>query len=338
VQFVDRFETGQTAFHQKDLSGGWEEVSSRKIRFAMAAVLSVQNLTKFYGSIQALKAVSFDVPKGSVFGILGPNGSGKTTLLGIVMDVLKPTSGTFQFFGKTPDAATRQQIGTLLETPNFYHYLSGERNLKIAAEIKQRGRNGIDDVLKKVNLYQRKKSKFNTYSLGMKQRLAIASTLLGDPDVLVFDEPTNGLDPVGIAEIRELIKQLSAQGKTIIMASHILDEVEKVCTHVAIIQKGELKTVGTVAEVLSKNADANHTIEVGADNLEQLLVMVRTLPGVISAYAGEEFVRVICEPLLSAKDLNRLLFENGIVVDRLLHHRKSLEATFLEITGTISEQ
>lgn len=303
----------------------------------MTAVLAVRDLTKFYGSIQALKNVSFDVPERSVFGILGPNGSGKTTLLGLVMDVLKPTSGTFQFFGKEPDADRRKHIGTLLETPNFYHYLSGEQNLRIAAEIKQRGQEQIDDVLKKVNLYQRKKSKFSTYSLGMKQRLAIASSLLGNPDVLVFDEPTNGLDPVGIAEIRDLIRQLASEGKTIIMASHILDEVEKVCTHVAIIQKGELKTVGTVAEVLSKNADTHRSIEIAADNNEQLLVVVRTLPGVITAFAEEGCVKVVCEQSLTAKELNRLLFGNGIVLERLVPQRKSLETTFLEITGKVSE-
>lgn len=304
----------------------------------MTAVLSVRHLTKFYGSIRALNDVSFDVPKGSVFGILGPNGSGKTTLLGIVMDILKQTSGTFQFFGKEPDADRRKQIGTLLETPNFYHYLSGERNLRIAAEIKHKGLDQIPEVLKKVNLFHRKGSKFSTYSLGMKQRLAIASALLGDPDVLVFDEPTNGLDPVGIAEIRELIKQLASEGKTIIMASHILDEVEKVCSHVAIIQKGNLKTVGTVAEVLSENADAHLTIEISADNLEALLVVVKTLPGVLNAFAGEGCVKVVCEQALTAKELNRQLFENGIILDRLMPQRKSLEKTFLEITGTVSEQ
>ena len=308
-----------------------------KMYSSMTPVLSVQNLTKFYGPIQALKNVSFDVPKGSVFGILGPNGSGKTTLLGIVMDVLKPTTGAFQFFGKATDADARKQIGTLLETPNFYHYLSGEQNLRIAAEIKGKGLEQMDDVLKKVNLHQRRKSKFSTYSLGMKQRLAIASTLLGNPDVLVFDEPTNGLDPVGIAEIRELIRQLAAEGKTIIMASHILDEVEKVCTHVAIIQKGELKTVGTVAEVLSKNADAHSSVEISADNNEQLLTVVKTLPGVINAFAADGCVKVVCEQNLTAKDLNRLLFENGIVLGRLVQQRKSLETTFLEITGKVSE-
>ena len=218
----------------------------------MSVVLSLKNIKKNYGPLKALDDISFDVPKGSVFGILGPNGSGKTTMLGIVMDILKATSGSFYWNGEQGSTnEMRKQIGTLLETPNFYHYLSAEKNLKIAAAIKGRSYDEIPVVLEKVNLLQRKDSKFSTYSLGMKQRLAIASTLLGSPDILVFDEPTNGLDPAGIAEIRELMKDLNRQGKTIIMASHILDEVEKVCTHVAIIQKGILKTVGTVQEVLN---------------------------------------------------------------------------------------
>lgn len=193
------------------------------------AVLTLQNISKKYGKIQALNNVSFEVPEGSVFGILGPNGSGKTTLLGIVMDVLKAQSGNFLWFGQPSVSEQRKQIGTLLETPNFYHYLSGERNLEISAAIKNRGKDDIPNALEKVKLTQRKDSKFSTYSLGMKQRLALASALLGNPSVLVLDEPTNGLDPVGIAETRELIRALAKEGKTIILASHLLDEVEKVC-------------------------------------------------------------------------------------------------------------
>ena len=240
----------------------------------MSVVLSLKNIKKNYGPVKALDDISFDVPKGSVFGILGPNGSGKTTMLGIVMDILKATSGSFYWNGEQGSTnEMRKQIGTLLETPNFYHYLSAEKNLKIAAAIKGRSYDEIPVVLEKVNLLQRKDSKFSTYSLGMKQRLAIASTLLGSPDILVFDEPTNGLDPAGIAEIRELMKDLNRQGKTIIMASHILDEVEKVCTHVAIIQKGILKTVGTVQEVLNAaptDKVATLEIEVSADNITAL--------------------------------------------------------------------
>ncbi|MBS1573854.1 MAG: ATP-binding cassette domain-containing protein, partial [Bacteroidetes bacterium] len=211
----------------------------------METVLSLSNITKSYGPVRALKNVSFNVPEGCVFGILGPNGSGKTTLLSIILDVLKANNGSFLWFGQPGSPDQRKKIGSLLETPNFYHYLSAIDNLKVTQSISGRGTvENIDAVLKKVKLYERRKSRFKTYSLGMKQRLAIAATLLGDPKVLVFDEPTNGLDPVGIAEIRELIIELRNSGHTIIMASHLLDEVEKVCTHVAILKTGELLTTG----------------------------------------------------------------------------------------------
>src|ERR1700733_10487666 len=239
------------------------------------AILSIENLSKSYGRIQALKNVSFSVPEGSVFGILGPNGSGKTTMLGTIMDILKPTSGTYKLFDEVPTELHRRRIGTLLETPNFYHYLSGVKNLEIAAEIKQHGKEDIPRVLEIVDLTKRKDSKFSTYSLGMKQRLAIASCLLGSTKVLVFDEPTNGLDPVGIAEIRDLMKNLYNEGKTIIMASHLLDEVEKVCTHVAILRKGELITSGNVDEILS-NEDM---VEVGSKDDENLMKVLAAFPG-----------------------------------------------------------
>lgn len=303
----------------------------------MKPVLSIQNLTKFYGPIRALNKVSFNVPEGSVFGILGPNGSGKTTLLGIVMDILKQTEGNYLWKGEPATASMRQQIGTLLETPNFYHYLSGEKNLRIAAEIKQRGKDDIEKTLHLVNLYQRKDSKFSTYSLGMKQRLAIASTLLGSPDILVFDEPTNGLDPAGIAEIRELIKQLNRQGKTIIMASHILDEVEKVCTHVAIIQKGDLKAVGSVKEILDTKTLDETVIELAADDLDTLQAVIQQLNGIMETQVINNHLQAIFSNGVTAQDVNRFCFEKGIVLSKLNVKRKSLESTFLEITGTKSE-
>src|SRR5213595_885367 len=233
----------------------------------MASVLSLNGITKFYGSIRALNNVSFEVPQGSVFGILGPNGSGKTTLLSIVLDVLKANKGNFLWFGHPGSREQRQKIGSLLETPNFYHYLSAVNNLKITQSISHRGTiKDIDEVLKKVRLYERRNSRFSSFSLGMKQRLAIAASLLGDPKVLVLDEPTNGLDPVGIAEIRQLIVELKNSGHTIIMASHLLDEVEKVCTHVAILKTGDLITTGEVNEVLQDE----DVVEVSASNLEVL--------------------------------------------------------------------
>ena len=308
----------------------------------MDAVLSIQNISKFYGSVQALNNVSFTVPKGSVFGILGPNGSGKTTMLGIVMDILKVSSGTFLWKGQPGSSnEMRRQIGTLLETPNFYHYLSGQKNLQIAAAIKQRGKEDIPRVLEKVNLTQRKDSKFSTYSLGMKQRLAIASTLLGDPDILVFDEPTNGLDPAGIAEIRELIKQLNRQGKTIIMASHILDEVEKVCTHVAIIQKGLLKTVGTVQEVMNASSTdkvVRVDIELAADSLAMLENIVKQIPGILEVHNNGTGLTIHGEETVTTAGINKYCFEKGIVLTQLNLKRKSLETRFLEITGTQSDR
>lgn len=293
-------------------------------------ILSITNLTKNYGRIQALKNVSFDVPKGSVFGILGPNGSGKTTLLGTIMDILKPTSGTYKLFGEESNGYHRRQIGTLLETPNFYHYLSAVQNLEIAAAIKGHGLRDIPRVLDMVNLTQRKDSKFNTYSLGMKQRLAIASCLLGDPEVLVFDEPTNGLDPVGIAEIRELIKKLHHEGKTIIMASHLLDEVEKVCTDVAILKKGHLVVTGNVNEILA-NEDI---VEIGASDMI-------TLHRIVVDMADHTSIKEIGNILqlnypIGKADMaiiNQHCFNKGITLNHLLMRKKSLEAKFFELTN-----
>lgn len=303
------------------------------------SILSVQQITKNYGHIRALNNVSFEVPKGAVFGILGPNGSGKTTLLGIIMDVLKPSAGNYLWLGKPGSHEQRKLIGTLLETPNFYHYLSGADNLAIAAAIKGRGQNDIERVLEMVNLHQRKNSRFNTYSLGMKQRLAIASCLLGDPDILVFDEPTNGLDPAGIAEIRQLIRELNRQGKTIIMASHILDEVEKVCTHVAIIQKGVLKTSGTVQEILAlTHAEHLQVIDIAADDMISLQTAIQQMPGVSAVSLIDGMLQVTIDSNIKASEVNRYCFEKGIMLDNLAVKRKSLESTFLEITGKQSDR
>lgn len=302
------------------------------------SILSVQQLSKTYGSIRALKSVSFEVPKGSVFGILGPNGSGKTTLLGIVMDVLKASAGTYTWLGKPGSSTQRKSIGTLLETPNFYSYLSGADNLAIAAAIKGKGKDRIDQVLEAVNLLQRKTSTFSSYSLGMKQRLAIASALLGDPDILVFDEPTNGLDPAGIAEIRNLIRELSKQGKTIIMASHILDEVEKVCSHVAIIQFGELKAVGTVNEILSGGAKAEQIVLLSAENMEELENCLNQMPGLISLTRKGQELELLVENQITAAYINKYCFEKSVVLDSLILKKKTLEASFLEITGKKSDR
>ncbi|MBO9566890.1 MAG: ATP-binding cassette domain-containing protein [Niastella sp.] len=293
------------------------------------AILTVENLHKNYGYIQALKNVSFTVPKGSVFGILGPNGSGKTTLLGIIVDILKATSGTVKLFDETPTREHRKQIGTFLETPNFYHYLNAVQNLEIAAAIKGHGKEDIDHVLKAVSLDQRKTSKFSTYSLGMKQRLALASCMLGNPEVMIFDEPTNGLDPVGIAETRELIKKLNREGKTIIMASHLLDEVEKVCTHMAILQKGTLITHGHVDEILVQE----DIVEVSAANMRSLQSTLQPYPGVSKVTINEQHVEAFFPTgTANLEAINQYCFDRGIILNHLRLRKKSLEAKFFELT------
>jgi ABC-2 type transport system ATP-binding protein len=295
-------------------------------------ILELNNITKHYKTVTALNNVSFSVPEGSVYGILGPNGSGKTTLLGIILDILKPSSGSFLLMGKPADAGIRKQVGTLLETPNFYHYLSGEKNLQIAAYIKGKGFDEIDNALQKVNLYQRKQSKFSSYSLGMKQRLAIASCLLGDPQVLIFDEPTNGLDPNGIAEIRELIKRLAAEGKTIIMASHLLDEVEKVCTHVAIIKQGHLLTAGSVDEVLV----TDEIIEVASDDMNKLESVLEQMGGFSSLKKQNGVLQLhYSHGNGNAAVINQYCFQNNIALNHLQLKKKSLETKFLELTNKV---
>lgn len=294
------------------------------------SILSVENLCKNYGAVQALKGVTFSVPNGSVFGILGPNGSGKTTMLGIIMDILKPTSGSYTLFDGLPDENSRRRIGTFLETPNFYHYLSAVRNLKITAAIKERGEEDIPKVLEMVNLTERKDSRFSTYSLGMKQRLAIASCLLGNPDVLILDEPANGLDPVGIAEIRELIKQLHQQGKTIIMASHLLDEVEKVCTHVAILKKGKLVATGDVNEILAND----DIVELGAIDMEKLKGAIGQMTGYSNMKEQDNLLQLFY-PVGTAnlENINRYCFDNGVVLNYMQLKKKSLESKFFELTN-----
>lgn len=294
-------------------------------------ILDIQDLRKSYGKIKALNGVSFSIPQGSVFGILGPNGSGKTTLLSIILNVLNADSGAYYWMGKQPTADLRKGIGSLLETPNFYHYLSAVNNLKVVQSISGRGNeDDIHSVLEQVKLSERKYSKFSTYSLGMKQRLAIASALLGNPKVIVLDEPTNGLDPVGIAEIRELIKLLSTQGHTIIMASHLLDEVEKVCTHVAILKTGNLITNGTVDEVLIDE----DVIEISCDNINQLYDAVKNYEGIKSIVNTGESLQVhFAKGESNPAHINEFCFKHNLILKYLSIKKKRLEEKFFELTS-----
>jgi ABC-2 type transport system ATP-binding protein len=294
-------------------------------------VLELNQLSKSYGKIRALDDLSFSVPEGSVFGILGPNGSGKTTTLSIILDVLQSDKGTYSWFGEIPNNRHRKKIGSLLETPNLYHYLTAVQNLRITQAISGRGSElEIERVLGLVNLSDRKNYRFSTYSLGMKQRLAIASALLGNPKVLVLDEPTNGLDPAGIAEIRALIKSLSTQGHTIIMASHLLDEVEKVCDHVAILKRGKLIASGTVDSVL---ADED-CILLCADQTEKLTALLKKLNGIKSFSISPEGISCFFDKsVLSPSDINTYCFQQGVVLSQLTLKKKRLEEKFFELTG-----
>ncbi|MDR1864399.1 MAG: ATP-binding cassette domain-containing protein [Bacteroidales bacterium] len=307
-------------------------------------VLTLSGITKRYKSVTALSDVSFSVPEGSVFGILGPNGSGKTTLLGIVTDVLKASAGSYRFFdGSLPAHDLRKEMGVLLETPNFYPYLSARQNLEVAAKIKRCDFSNIDAALRKVDLFDRQHSSFKTFSLGMKQRLAIASALLNHPGVIILDEPTNGLDPEGISEIRQLIKQLSGEGKTVILASHLLDEVEKVCTHVAVLKKGKLLACGDVGGALSGVLPSGNgfasaekptaLMEVGAGNAEALANVLKTLPGVLEMSRSDNAITIRhYEGELTAEQVNGHCFANGVILNKLTVKNKNLESKFLELT------
>jgi ABC-type multidrug transport system ATPase subunit len=292
----------------------------------LETVLSIKNLTKNFGRLCAVKNLNLEVKAGDVFGMLGPNGSGKTTTLGMLMGVINPTSGEFSWFGQPPTHLTRKKIGAVLEHPIFYPYLSGQQNLEVNGKIKGIAPSQIGKVLDIVELTSRRDDKYKTYSLGMKQRLAIASALLNEPTVLILDEPTNGLDPMGIAEIREIIKRIASDGKTIILASHLLDEVQKVCTHFAVLRKGQLVHSGPVGDVGS----GEEVVEVLAyhDDLNHLLLQFK---GTLSVSKDNGLFQVKMRDGFHSNDLNKFLFENGLVASHLVTQKKSLEKQFLEI-------
>jgi ABC-2 type transport system ATP-binding protein len=290
-------------------------------------VLQVEGLIKDYGSLRAVNLLSFKVEKGSVFGILGPNGSGKSTTLGILTGVIHSTAGSFSWFGQPGGAGMRKRLGTLLERPNFYGYMNAVDNLKIVAEIRDIDYSLIPDVLKTVKLYERRKSRFKTYSFGMQQRLAIASALLGDPDVLILDEPTNGLDPEGIAEIRQMIIDIARGGKTIILASHLLDEVQKVCTDVLIMKKGEKIYSGDISGIGTESA----MLEMAAANMAQLREVALTHPRIKSAHMENGMLIATMDSDFDAAEINSYLMEYGVKLSHLTTHKQTLEDQFLEL-------
>jgi len=292
------------------------------------SILTINNLSKNYGAIRAVDNLSLTVEKGNIYGILGPNGSGKTTTLGIILGITNRDKGSFEWFEGKEGKNARKRLGALLEYPNFYPYLDAERNLDIVAHIKKVKQTNFDEILELVNLKHRKNSKFRTYSLGMKQRLAIAATMVGDPDVLIFDEPTNGLDPQGIAEVRETLLEIANRGKTVLMASHILDEVEKICSHVAIIKNGKLLATGTVGSILSNDI----SVEISSNDNARLRNLLGNHEKISNIEDHGTFLKLSVDESCSTTELNKLAFENGITLSHLHAKQKSLEDEFLEIT------
>lgn len=293
----------------------------------MNQVLQIENLHKKYGRIHAVNGLSMQVNQGEIFGILGPNGSGKTTTLGILLDVTNKTSGNFLWFGQAGTHKVRQKIGAILETPCFYPYLSGFSNLEVVATIKQVKKERVEKVLQDVGLYERRHDKFRTYSLGMKQRLAIAASLIPDPEVLILDEPTNGLDPKGIKEIRDLIIQIGSTGKTIILASHLLNEVQKVCTHFAVLNFGKKIYQGSVNEALGGET----LYEINAENLNDLENAVAAIEWIQLLEKEHNCLLVSLHGGKGAAELNQSLAGRGIYLSHLTTRKKNLENEFLEI-------
>lgn len=300
----------------------------------METILSISGLHKKFGKIHAVNNVSFEIQKGNVYGILGPNGSGKSTTLGIVLNVVNKTAGTYSWFGGTTETHDAlKKVGAIIERPNFYPYMTAYDNLKLVCKIKGAPVTKVDEKLALVGLLERKDSKFRNFSLGMKQRLAIASALLNDPEILILDEPTNGLDPQGIRQIRDIITLIASQGTTILLASHLLDEVEKVCSHVVVLRKGVILYTGTVNGMISSEG----FFELQADDNAQLTALLQQHAAVDKIEPHDGKLTVYLKGSLEAAELNRYLATNGLYVNHLVKRKNSLEEQFIKLTSNPSE-
>lgn len=297
----------------------------------METIISLNKLNKKFGAIHAVNNLSFDIKKGNVYGILGPNGSGKSTTLGIILNVVNKTSGSFSWFdGSLSTHQALKRVGAIIERPNFYPYMTAAQNLDLVCKIKEVDRSNIDEKLKIVNLFERRNSKFKTFSLGMKQRLAIASALLNNPEILILDEPTNGLDPQGIHEIRKIIKDIAASGTTILLASHLLDEVEKVCSHVVVIREGVKLYSGRVDELTASHGLFELKVE---DDSEKIIKLLSKFEGISSIKNDESIIIATLSKPVTASEINSYLFQNGVVLSHLVKRKPSLEQQFLSLTN-----
>lgn len=297
----------------------------------METILKINNLNKVYNKyVHAVKNLSVEIHKGNVYGILGPNGSGKSTTLGIVLNVVNKTSGDYSWFGgKVETHEALKKVGAIIERPNFYPYMTAKENLELVCKIKNINYSKVQEKLNLVGLVERQDSKFSTFSLGMKQRLAIASALLNDPEILILDEPTNGLDPQGIHQIRDIIREIASKGTTILLASHLLDEVEKVCSHVLVLQKGEMLYSGTVDGMTSNEG----FFELKSNDIPKLTLVLKNHPSVEKVVEEDGKLLVYLKSQLEPAELNQYLFENQIVLQHLVKRKVSLEEQFLQLTA-----
>jgi ABC-2 type transport system ATP-binding protein len=295
----------------------------------MEPILNVNELTKKFGYLTAVDRLSFSIEKGNVYGLLGPNGSGKSTTLGMILNVVNPTAGNFSWFGGTQSThQALKRIGAIIERPNFYPFMTAAQNLRLVCRIKEVPKSKIEEKLELVDLLDRKHDKFKAYSLGMKQRLAIASALLNDPEILILDEPTNGLDPQGIAQVRDIIFKIAAQGTTILLASHLLDEVEKVCSHVLVLQKGKQIYFGPVTALTTDHG----YFELDATDLAGLLKALEENKLIKAVEQQGALVLAYPNETIEIETLSKALTSKGIVLTHLAKKHKSLEEQFLILT------
>ncbi|MCY4582252.1 MAG: ATP-binding cassette domain-containing protein [Chloroflexi bacterium] len=297
-------------------------------------VIEAEFLTKVYGRTVAVDGLSVSVPRGRTFGLLGPNGSGKTTTMGMLLGLVRPTSGTFSLFGSTDRLEeSLRRVGAIIEYPSFYPYLTGRENLLYFQGIFGRGApEEIDGLLERVGLADSGDRRFSTYSLGMKQRLGLAFALLGSPEVLFLDEPTNGMDPAGMAEVRHLIRELRADGRTVLMASHLLNEVEQVCDSVAIMSRGTLIAQGEVSDILQTGEQLRLRT---TDDAKAVSVLAEL--DWIEGVKMEDGEVVVSAPGDKTALISTALGRSGVYVIETNSGRGALERYFLEVTGVHEE-
>lgn len=292
-------------------------------------LLQLNALTKTFGRLKAVNALSISLEKGNIYGLLGPNGSGKSTTLGMVLNVVNPTQGSFEWYGgRLSTHQALKKIGAIIERPNFYPYMTAIQNLKLVCKIKECSEDNIQKQLELVGLWERRDSKFSTYSLGMKQRLAIAAALVNQPDLLILDEPTNGLDPQGIHQIRELIIEIAKKGTTILLASHLLDEVEKVCTHVIVLKNGNKQYEGTVEGMTHSYG----YFELATNDNKALIALLENDEAFGSIKEENDHVIAYLKHPLEALDLSKRIAEKHLFITHLIKLKPSLEEQFLSLT------